>query len=469
MGRLFYNMLIGALALVTNLGIAQAQGQRMQPNFNSGSSGVSLGFPVNRHIVSTVNGHLLSLSADETGDISLEVIGFAPNRQRTRIQTPPAAQFRQADNSFQANGQGMMQSANDGGQVLPSTGDQSSFSNVAGTAITNFAPPGMNQMAGSNDQTPMGPNGLAGSANNFGSVGSMPSNPNFQQQAPGQPDNGPNGFAGSPNAFGDLGSVPSNPNFKQQAGAQPNNEPPFKNGGGFGNQQSSPFPANGGPANFPSNPPQMTPQIVSPQITPQIVSPQITPQIVSPQMTPQIVSPQNTVGGMAPSLAGIAHILRDSDEFQDISVERSYVFGQDGRIQSTVQLSRDSNEYDDASLEVNLNLLPQIRSLLNNQLQTQHQVVSNNPRMVFFHQDDQDNDMSLELQGILTNPWFQQQIQEIDVRLKRAPAARSKRLMEKYAHALALSSPSTNTAPATIHSPFFLSLLITWISVGLIL
>jgi hypothetical protein len=297
----------------------------------------------------------------------------------------------------------------------------------------------------------------------------MPSNPNFQQQAPGQPDNGPNGFAGSPNAFGDLGSVPSNPNFKQQAGAQPNNEPPFRNGGGFGNQQSSPFPANGGPANFPSNPPQMTPQIVSPQITPQIVSPQITPQIVSPQMTPQIVSPQNTVGGMAPSLAGIAHILRDSDEFQDISVERSYVFGQDGRIQSTVQLSRDSNEYDDASLEVNLNLLPQIRSLLNNQLQTQHQVVSNNPRMVFFHQDDQDNDMSLELQGILTNPWFQQQIQEIDVRLKRAPAARSKRLMEKYAHALALSSPSTNTAPATIHSPFFLSLLFTWISVGLIL
>jgi hypothetical protein len=89
--------------------------------------------------------------------------------------------------------------------------------------------------------------------------------------------------------------------------------------------------------------------------------------------------------------------------------------------------------------------------------------------MVFFHQDDQDNDMSLEFQGILTNPWFQQQIQEIDVRLKRAPAARSKRLMEKYAHALAYSSPSTNTAPATIHSPFFLSLLITWISVGLIL
>ncbi len=205
----------------------------------------------------------------------------------------------------------------------------------------------------------------------------------------------------------------------------------------------SPIPANGGPVNFPSNP---------------------------PQMTPQIVSPQNTVGGMAPSLAGIAHIFRDSDEFQDISVERNYVLGQDGRIQSTVQLSSDSNEYDDASLEVNLNLLPQIRSLLNNQLQTQHQVISNDPGMVFFQHDDQDNDMSLELEGILTNPLFQQQIQEIDVRLKRAPAARSKRLMEKYAHALALSSPSTNnTAPATINSSFFLSLLITWISVGLIL
>jgi hypothetical protein len=78
--------------------------------------------------------------------------------------------------------------------------------------------------------------------------------------------------------------------------------------------------------------------------------------------------------------------------------------------------------------------------------------------------------MSLDFQGILTNPVFQQQIQEIDVRLKRAPAARSKRLMEKYAHALALSSSSTNnTAPATINSSFFLSLLITWISVGLIL
>jgi hypothetical protein len=88
--------------------------------------------------------------------------------------------------------------------------------------------------------------------------------------------------------------------------------------------------------------------------------------------------------------------------------------------------------------------------------------------MVFFQHNDQDNDMSLDFQGILTNPVFQQQIQEIDVRLKRAPAARSKRLMEKYAHALALSS-TNNTAPATINSPFFLSLLITWISVGLIL
>jgi hypothetical protein len=372
----------------------------MQPNMNSGSSRLSR-FPVNRNIFSTVNGHVLSLAADESGEISMEVIGFVPNQQRTRIQTPPAAQFRQADNSFQANGQGMMQSANDGGQVFPSAGDQSSFSNVAGTAMTDFSPP--DQMAGSNDQTPM--------------------------EATGSVDD-----------FGGVDSVPSDPNFQEQIDVQPDNEPPFRTEGGFGNQQNSQFQAKG--VNFPSNP---------------------------PQMTLQMGGPQNTVGGMAPSLAGIAHILRDSDEFQDISVERGFVMGQNGRIQSTVQLSRDSNEYDDGSLEVNLNLLPQIRSLLNNQLQTQHQVVSNNPRMVFFHQDDQDNDMSLELQGILTNPWFQQQIQEIDVRLKRAPAARSKRLMEKYAHALALSSPSTNSAPATIHSPFFLSLLITWISVGLIL
>jgi hypothetical protein len=427
---------------------------------------------MNRHIFSTVNGHVLSLAADESGEISMEVIGFVPNRQRTRIQTPPATQFRRADNSFQANGQGMMQSANDGGQVLPSADDQSSLSNVAETAMTDFSPP--DQMAGPNDQTPMDTNGFAGSVDDFGGVDSVPGNPNIQEQTDAQPDNGPsefaespntfgdlgsvpsdpniqeqteaqsdtgpnNEFAGSPNAFGDLGSVPSDPNFQEQTAVQPDNEPPFRAEGGFGNQQNSQFQAKG--VNFPSNP---------------------------PQMTPQMGRPQNTIGGIAPSLAGIAHIFRDSDESQDISVERNYVFGQDGRIQSTVQLSMDSNEHDDASLEVNLNLLPQIRSLLNNQLQTQLQVISNNPQMVFFQHDDQDNDMSLDFQGILTNPVFQQQIQEIDVRLKRAPAARSKRLMEKYAHALALSS-TNNTAPATINSPFFLSLLITWISVGLIL
>ncbi|XP_046460896.1 uncharacterized protein LOC124207469 isoform X3 [Daphnia pulex] len=438
MGRLFYNMLVGAVVLVTNIGIAQAQGLWMQPNMNSGSSRVSR-FPMNRHIFSTVNGHVLSLAADESGEISMEVIGFVPNQQRNRIQTPPATQFRRADNSFQANGQGMMQSANDGGQVFPSADDQSSLSNVAGTAMTDFSPP--DQMAGPNDQTPVDANGFAGSADDFGGVDSVPGNPNIQEQTDAQPDNGPSEFAESPNTFGDLGSVPSDPNFQEQTDVQPDNEPPFRAEGGFGNQQNSQFQANEGLINFPSNP---------------------------PQMTPQMGRPQNTIGGIAPSLAGIAHIFRDSDESQDISVERSFVLGQDGRIQSTVQLSMDSNEYDDGSLEVNLNLLPQIRSLLNNQLQTQHQVVSNNPRMVFFQHDDQDNDMSLDFQGILTNPVFQQQIQEIDVRLKRAPAARSKRLMEKYAHALALSS-TNNTAPATINSSFFLSLLITWISVGLIL
>ncbi|XP_046633724.1 uncharacterized protein LOC124313062 isoform X3 [Daphnia pulicaria] len=435
MGPLFYNMLVGALILVSNLGIAQAQGLWMQPNMNSGSSRVSR-FPMNRHIFSTVNGHVLSLAADESGEISMEVIGFVPNRQRTRIQTPPATQFRRADNFIQANGQEMMQSVNDGGQVLPSADDQSSLSNVAGTAMTDFSPP--DQMAGPNDQTTVDANGFAGSADDLGGVDSVPGNPNIQEQTDAQPDNGPNEFAGSPNTFGDLGSVPSDQNFQEQTDVQPDNEPSFRTEGGFGNQQNS-LQAIGGPVNFPSNPPQMG-------------------------------RLQNTIGGIAPSLAGIAHIFRDSDESQDISVERSFVLGQDGRIQSTVQLSRDSNEYDDGSLEVNLNLLPQIRSLLNNQLQTQHQVVSNNPQMVFFQHNDQDNDMSLDFQGILTNPVFQQQIQEIDVRLKRAPAARSKRLMEKYAHALALSSSSTNnTAPATINSSFFLSLLITWISVGLIL
>ena len=106
---------------------------------------------------------------------------------------------------------------------------------------------------------------------------------------------------------------------------------------------------------------------------------------------------------------------------------------------------------------------------MNSQLVTQHQQVNNNPRMVFFQHDDYDNDLSLEYQDILASPVFQQQIQEIDVRLKRAPAARSKRLMEKYAQALALSSSTATPATMNNNSLFCLSLLITWISVWLVL
>jgi hypothetical protein len=424
----------------------------------------------------------------------MEVIGFVPNQPNGQRQRPGGAQFRTA-NSFQniGAGRGMTQ-----------------MTNMA-SARTNFASPRMNQFAGDNvQQTQMG-----SSPNEFNvqqtQTGSSPNEFNVQQTQTGGSPNEFNvqqtqmggsldGFS-APVSFGVAGTASSgNPNFQQAQPGPQSNEPPFMNnaGGDFGNQPNSQSAFNEGPGNFPDN--SQTPsQKSNPQnpITgfagnsnfqqqpgPQPQQPNGPPLMnggsanfpvggpVNPQMPSQIGGPQNSIGaGIVPSVtSGIGHLFRDSDEFQDISVERDLVLGQDGRLQTAITVSRDSAEYDDSSFEVNLNLLPRLRTLLNSQLVTHHQQVNNNPRMVFFQHDDHDNDLSLEYQDILASPVFQQQIQEIDVRLKRAPAARSKRLMEKYAQALALSS-STATPAATMNtnSLFCLSLLITWISVWLVL
>jgi hypothetical protein len=409
----------------------------------------------------------------------MEVIGFVPNQPNGQRQRPGGAQFRTA-NSFQniGAGRGMTQ-----------------MTNMA-SARTNFASPRMNQFAGDNvQQTQMG-----SSPNEFNvqqtQTGGSPNEFNVQQtQMGGSLD----GFS-APVSFGVAGTASSgNPNFQQAQPGPQSNEPPFMNnaGGDFGNQPNSQSAFNEGPGNFPDN--SQTPsQKSNPQnpITgfagnsnfqqqpgPQPQQPNGPPLMnggsanfpvggpVNPQMPSQIGGPQNSIGaGIVPSVtSGIGHLFRDSDEFQDISVERDLVLGQDGRLQTAITVSRDSAEYDDSSFEVNLNLLPRLRTLLNSQLVTHHQQVNNNPRMVFFQHDDHDNDLSLEYQDILASPVFQQQIQEIDVRLKRAPAARSKRLMEKYAQALALSSSTATPATMNNNSLFGLSLLITWISVWLVL
>ena len=491
-------------------GVAQAQNVFGVQQMNDGVSLISSAdFPTSRHLIKTVNGHLLSLYTDETGDVSMEVIGFVPNQPNVQRQPPGGAQFRTA-NSFQNNGagQGMTQ-----------------MTNMA-SARTNFASPRMNQFAGENvqqTQTGGSPNEfnvqqtqMGGSLDgfsapvSFGVAGSASSgNPNFQQEQPGPQSNEPpfmnnagGDFGNQPNSqsafnegpgnFPDNSQTPSqkggpqnpiagfagNSNFQQQPGPQPQqpNGPPFMNGG------PANFPVGGRPPVNPQLPNQIGPQNPmggvagnfqqQPGPQPQQTNgpPFMNGGPVNPQMPSQIGGTQNSIGGIVPSItSGIGHLFRDSDEFQDISVERDLVLGQDGRLQTAITISRDSAEYDDSSLEVNLNLLPRLRTLLNSQLVTQHQQVNNNPRMVFFQHDDYDNDLSLEYQDILASPVFQQQIQEIDVRLKRAPAARSKRLMEKYAQALALSSSTATPATMNTNSLFCFSLLITWISVWLVL
>ncbi|KAI9561499.1 hypothetical protein GHT06_012457 [Daphnia sinensis] len=178
----------------------------------------------------------------------------------------------------------------------------------------------------------------------------------------------------------------------------------------------------------------------------------------------------------APVHPGV-RILEDSFEHDDSRERGGRVLDHQGRqINTTVYLHRDSDEHDDLSLEVDLSLLPEIQRLFTDvrmdavappPAQNQgvaasvagrshgNQAVHNAVEM----------DVSLEVEDILANPLFQQKIQEIDDRLKSAPDARGKRLIEKYAEALALSSPSFNSAPSIIQSSFYLPLLFTCLMV----
>lgn len=138
----------------------------------------------------------------------------------------------------------------------------------------------------------------------------------------------------------------------------------------------------------------------------------------------------------------------------DVSVEKADI---------RTNLSRHSDEQDEnMSLEVDFDLLPQIKRLLRRQFQKKPK----NPKMVFFHHhsDEQDDD-AFELNNILANPVFQRKLQEMDERFKSAPEARGKRLMEKYAEALAMSS-SHSAAAATINFSLYFPLLIACLLVN---
>lgn len=198
---------------------------------------------------------------------------------------------------------------------------------------------------------------------------------------------------------------------------------------------------------------------------------------------------------LAPAQQGLQQ-LRDSEE-HDNSKERLGQLLLSANLNGSVTLPRDSVEHDDLSLEVDINLLPEIQRLFRNvkidgaplpEVQSPpvaaavtvapvtaapvaavnqgNQAVQRMSRLL-------KPNVTLELREILANPVFQQKIQELDRRLKSAPDSRGKRLIEKYAEALALSSsPSSHfnsaaTSP-TINSCLYLSLLITyWVSLWL--
>uniref|UniRef100_A0A0P5GSN2 Uncharacterized protein n=1 Tax=Daphnia magna TaxID=35525 RepID=A0A0P5GSN2_9CRUS len=137
-----------------------------------------------------------------------------------------------------------------------------------------------------------------------------------------------------------------------------------------------------------------------------------------------------------------------------------------GRSQTPAPSSRsvfvitDSDEYDydhsyeqDMSLEVDYDLLPEIRRFLEPTIG--HGEVIN-------HYEEPGGGLLMDTQDILENPIFQQKMQEIDNRLKRASGANGKRLMEKYAEALAVhSTPSLNMASTSVTFSCFLPFFIT--------
>lgn len=258
-------------------------------------------------------------------------------------------------------------------------------------------------------------------------------------------------------------------------------------------------------------------------------------------VTSGIIPPPLTVGGIVPAVpavpaaTGVEHRLIHSSDERDISLEDVIVrapgvpiasqvgmiqlapaqqqglqqlrdseerLGQlllSGNLNGSVTFPRDSVERDDLSLEVDINLLPEIQRLFRNikidgaplpEVQSPTPAaaavteapVTAAPVAAVNNRGNQavqrmsrllKPNVTLELREILANPVFQQKIQELDRRLKSAPDSRGKRLIEKYAEALAVSSsPSSHfnsaaTSP-TINSCLYLSLLITyWVSLWL--
>ena len=141
----------------------------------------------------------------------------------------------------------------------------------------------------------------------------------------------------------------------------------------------------------------------------------------------------------------------------DISVEKVA----DGPTLAPGNIFGNSDEQDDdLSLEVNFHLLPKIKRLLWPQLRKKEK----RPEMVFFRHsgEEQDDDDTLKMNDILADRVFQQKLQEMDGRLKTVTVERGKRLMEKYAEALAMSS----VAAATINFSFYLPLLVACLLVS---
>ncbi|EFX85541.1 hypothetical protein DAPPUDRAFT_300406 [Daphnia pulex] len=163
--------------------------------------------------------------------------------------------------------------------------------------------------------------------------------------------------------------------------------------------------------------------------------------------------------------------FRDSDERHDFSIEdligrgaiRQNVQSRKLPIQPGGNIFMDSDE-NDVSDEVNLSLLPELLRLLQPQVQQNRvSVVANQPSVsqpIIQQRYNEIASPSLEFKEILSNPTFQQKLQEIDERLKRAPAARGKRLMEKYATALAIYSSPSNAGSPSINLSHFLPLFI---------
>lgn len=172
--------------------------------------------------------------------------------------------------------------------------------------------------------------------------------------------------------------------------------------------------------------------------------------------------------------------FRDSDERHDFSIEdligrgaiRQNVHSRKLPIQPGGNIFMDSDE-NDVSDEVNFNLLPELLRLLQPQVQQNRvtPVAANQPGVsqpIIQQRYNENASPSLEFKEILSNPTFQQKLQEIDERLKRAPAARGKRLMEKYATALAIYSSPSNAGNPSINLSHFLPLFIAcfwvWLS-----